>query len=159
MVKPFPGTCSYFPHRFDFYHCIYASTEELIHPDQPNTTGNLILRNEAAVILKECGISNKGFLLLTTALTITAKNPNELNNLKKGLYPKVAREHQTTATRVERNIRSAIEKAWTTCDPAILNFYFGNTIDPHKGKPTNLQFLVILTEVIQRRCNYPCVPL
>ena len=60
----------------------------------------------------------------------------------KELYPALAREVSSTASRVERSMRHAIEKAFTRsgwCDDVMA--LFGNAIDPDKGKPTVTEFV------------------
>ena len=42
------------------------------------------------------------------------------------LYPEIAKKNGTTASRVERAIRHAIEVAWDRGDVDTLNSYFGS---------------------------------
>lgn len=66
-----------------------------------------------------------------------------------GLYHIIAEEFGTTATRVERAIRHGIEVAWNRCDPDVVMEYFGNTVNPNTGKPTNLEFISRIASVIR----------
>lgn len=152
MASLYPGSCSNCPHRFDYYSWLSDHADTHIKTTVPEKA---VIQNEILRILKECGITNKGYQLLITGLMFSVQNPMVLENLKKNLYPKIARIHHTTATRVERNIRTAIEKAWTYSEPIILERYFGNTVSPIKGKPTNLQFFIVLTEIIRESCSFP----
>lgn len=72
---------------------------------------------------------------------------------KKVLYPEVARKFGTTASRVERAIRHAIEVAWDRGDLDTLQKYFGFTVSNSKGKPTNSEFIAMIADrlVLQRR--------
>ena len=64
----------------------------------------------------------------------------------KGLYPEIAKKNGTTASRVERAIRHAIEVAWDRGDVDTLNSYFGYTIHNLRGKPTNSEFIAMIAD-------------
>ena len=55
----------------------------------------------------------------------------------------------TTASRVERAIRHAIEVAWDRGDVDTLNSYFGYTIHNLRGKPTNSEFIAMISDKIR----------
>ena len=67
----------------------------------------------------------------------------------KQLYPGVARKYDTTSSRVERAIRHAIEVAWDRGDVEVLNSYFGYTIHNTRGKPTNSEFIAMISDKLQ----------
>ena len=71
-----------------------------------------------------------------------------LESVTKLLYPAVAKKFKTTPSRVERAIRHAIEIAWDRGDIDTLNSYFGYTINTGKGKPTNSEFIALITDKI-----------
>ncbi|MDL2254216.1 sporulation initiation factor Spo0A C-terminal domain-containing protein [Ruminococcaceae bacterium OttesenSCG-928-I18] len=73
-------------------------------------------------------------------------DPSLINAVTKILYPEIASAYDTTASRVERAIRHAIEVAWDRGDIDILNFYFGSTIHASRGKPTNSEFIAMLAD-------------
>ena len=64
----------------------------------------------------------------------------------KVLYPSVAKKYDTTSSRVERAIRHAIEVAWDRGDVDVLNSYFGYTIHNSRGKPTNSEFIAMISD-------------
>ena len=72
-----------------------------------------------------------------------------LESITKVLYPGVAKKFKTTASRVERAIRHAIEIAWDRGDLDTLNSYFGYTVNTGKGKPTNSEFIALITDKIR----------
>ena len=74
-----------------------------------------------------------------------------INNITFGLYPQLAARFNTTAARVERAIRHLIEVTWSRGDMEVLNFYFGNTVNPEKGKPTNGEFVARLANIVSRQ--------
>ena len=64
----------------------------------------------------------------------------------------MAKRFGTTSSRVERAIRHAIEVAWDRGDIDTLNGYFGYTIQNSRGKPTNSEFIAMISDNI-RLCN------
>ena len=52
---------------------------------------------------------------------------------------------------VERGIRHLIEVTWTRADMDILCGYFGNTVSPDRGKPTNGEFIARIANVVRQR--------
>ena len=58
----------------------------------------------------------------------------------------VAKKHGTTSSRVERAIRHAIEGAWDRGDVDVLNSYFVYTIHNGRGKPTNSEFIAMISD-------------
>ena len=86
----------------------------------------------------------------------TVKSPELINSVTKLLYPTVAKAYQTTASRVERAIRHAIEVAWDRGDLDVLNAYFGYTIQNSRGKPTNSEFIAMIADKLSlrlKRCS------
>ena len=61
----------------------------------------------------------------------------------------IAKRNMTTASRVERAIRHAIEVAWDRGDVDTLNSYFGYTIHNLRGKPTNSEFIAMISDKIR----------
>ena len=72
-----------------------------------------------------------------------------INAVTKVLYPAVAKKFGTTASRVERAIRHAIEVAWDRGDLETLQKYFGYTVNSAKGKPTNSEFIAMIADRLQ----------
>ena len=60
----------------------------------------------------------------------------------------MAKRFNTTASRVERAIRHAIEVAWDRGDLETLQKYFGYTVSNIKGKPTNSEFIALIADRI-----------
>ena len=88
-----------------------------------------------------------GYQYLREAILITTADPSVLNKaVTKILYPEIARRYGTTALRVERCIRSAIETAWDRASPETLPKYFGCTVSSQRGKPSNAEFIALLAE-------------
>lgn len=90
-----------------------------------------------------------GYPYLVSAIRLVVENPALSRGLTKTLYPKVAALHQTTPGRAERAIRGAIETGWERGSIEVLDGYFGNTINPARGKPTNGEFIVRIANVVR----------
>ena len=92
-----------------------------------------------------------GHPFVVEAVLMAVENRYYINNITFGLYPQIAAKFDTTATRVERGIRHLIEVTWIRGDMDILCRYFGNTIDPDRGKPTNGEFIARLANIVQQQ--------
>ena len=99
-------------------------------------------------ILHQIGVPAhiKGYQFLRDAILLTMNEPEYINAVTKRLYPEIAKKNGTTASRVERAIRHAIEVAWDRGDVDTLNSYFGYTIHNLRGKPTNSEFIAMIAD-------------
>ncbi len=93
----------------------------------------------------------KGYHYLRYAIMTAVENPDIINAVTKQLYPSVAKHFDTTSSRVERAIRHAIEVAWDRGDVEVLNSYFGYTIHNSRGKPTNSEFIAMISDKLRLR--------
>ena len=82
-----------------------------------------------------------GFSYIVTALELIALDPDYLNHITKGLYVDVAKKCSSTAARVERNIRHAIEIGFLKGDLEEIEKIFHCSSYSDKGAPTNSKFL------------------
>ena len=99
-------------------------------------------------VLREFSIplNLKGCQYLREAIILTAKDTQLVHSVMKRLYPEVAKKFNTTPSRVERDIRHAIEVAWDRGDIEVLQKYFGYTVSNIKGKPTNSEFIAMIAD-------------
>ncbi|MBQ1985786.1 MAG: sporulation transcription factor Spo0A [Clostridia bacterium] len=99
-------------------------------------------------ILHQIGVPAhiKGYHYLRDSILLAINEPEIINAVTKQLYPSVAKQHDTTSSRVERAIRHAIEVAWDRGDVDVLNSYFGYTIQNSRGKPTNSEFIAMISD-------------
>lgn len=120
-----------------------------VEADCPQLAWNL----EASVtsVILEIGVPAhvKGYQYLREAIMLATGERDALNGVTKILYPSIARNHATTASRVERAIRHAIELAWDRGDMETLQHYFGSTINSSKGKPTNCEFIALVSDKLR----------
>ena len=91
----------------------------------------------------------KGYHYLREAILLAIDDPEIINFVTKQLYPTVAKRFSTTSSRVERAIRHAIEVAWDRGDVDTLNSYFGYTIHNLRGKPTNSEFIAMISDKLR----------
>lgn len=91
----------------------------------------------------------KGYHYLRCAIMKSLEDPEMLESVTKLMYPSVAKDFDTTPSRVERAIRHAIEIAWDRGDVEILNSFFGYTVNTGKGKPTNSEFIALIVDKIK----------
>ena len=80
---------------------------------------------------------------------MTVEDVELLNSVTKVLYPSIAKKYQTTASRVERAIRHAIEVAWNRGRIETIEELFGYTVNTGKGKPTNSEFIALIADKIR----------
>ena len=109
------------------------------------------LKNLVTSVIHEIGVPAhiKGYQYLREAIMIAVDDMDVINAVTKVLYPEVARRFSTTPSRVERAIRHAIEVAWDRGDVDTLNSYFGYTIHNLRGKPTNSEFIAMISDKIR----------
>lgn len=102
-------------------------------------------------ILHQIGVPAhiKGYHYLRESIIMSINTPEVINAVTKQLYPAVAKKYSTTSSRVERAIRHAIEVAWDRGDVEILNSYFGYTIHTGRGKPTNSEFIAMISDKLR----------
>jgi two-component system response regulator (stage 0 sporulation protein A) len=106
------------------------------------------IESQVTKIIHQIGVPAhiKGYQYLRSAILMTINDSNIINSVTKVLYPSVAKQYQTTTSRVERAIRHAIEVAWDRGDIDTLNSYFGYTIQNNRGKPTNSEFIAMIAD-------------
>jgi two-component system response regulator (stage 0 sporulation protein A) len=96
----------------------------------------------------------KGYHYLRYAIILSLDDVEMLDSITKKLYPSIASHFNTTSSRVERAIRHAIEIAWDRGDIDVLNNLFGYTINIAKGKPTNSEFIALITDNLRLRFKF-----
>lgn len=107
-----------------------------------------------AGVLTELGIrpNLKGSQYLRTAVGLCLEDKEELDGITKRLYPSVAKQHRTTADKVEHAVKRAIEGSWIKGDTGQQKRVFG--YDARDGKrPTNLEFISQVTDYVENRSS------
>ena len=109
------------------------------------------LENDVTEIIHDVGVPAhiKGYQYLRDAIMMSVNDVEMMNSITKILYPTIAKKHKTTASRVERAIRHAIEVAWTRGNVETIDDLFGYTVNNGKGKPTNSEFIALISDKIR----------
>lgn len=116
-------------------------------PQGPNKS----LEEIVTEIIHDVGVPAhiKGYQYLREAIVMSVLDMDMLNSVTKILYPEVAKKFKTTPSRVERAIRHAIEVAWSRGKVDTIEELFGYTVSIGKGKPTNSEFIALITDKIR----------
>ena len=114
----------------------------------PKTKVNKSLDERLANIFISVGIPAhiKGYQFLREAIKMSIENPEIINSITKRLYPEVAEKFDTTASKVERAIRHAIEVAWNKGKIENINHLFGIKVYTSNDKPTNGEFIALVAD-------------
>lgn len=87
-----------------------------------------------------------GYQYLREAIKMTVAEQSLINNVTKKLYPEIAEKFNTTASKVERAIRHAIEVAWNRGRIDAINSVFGTKLYIGTDRPTNSEFIALLAD-------------
>ena len=77
------------------------------------------------------------------------EQPELIGGITKELYPLIGRTYETSASRVERAIRHAIEVSWNRGDWDLMEEIFGHSVDIDRAKPTNSEFIVTIADKLK----------
>ena len=124
----------------------HTGTQEL-----QKTVDTRDLEQDVTDMIHEIGVPAhiKGYQYLREAIMMSVDDPGMISSITKILYPTIAKRFQTTPSRVERAIRHAIEVAWSRGKLDTLDDLFGYTVSNGKGKPTNSEFIALLSDKIR----------
>ncbi|MED4454877.1 sporulation initiation factor Spo0A C-terminal domain-containing protein [Metabacillus fastidiosus] len=111
-------------------------------------------KSQIFTVLFKLGIPNhiKGFRYLTDALLLTYEDSLLLSAITKELYPYIAKKYNTTASRVERAIRHAIEIGWNRGNKEDISSILGYPITNTTLKPTNSEYINLLVKYLKNSC-------
>jgi two-component system response regulator (stage 0 sporulation protein A) len=102
--------------------------------------------------LRQLGVPQHilGYDYLAEAVELVIRDHSILQRITKELYPTLAKHHMTTASRIERAIRHAVEIG---CDntrmEGLADELFCNSINSYTGRPTNAHFIAAVAEHVQ----------
>ncbi len=88
----------------------------------------------------------KGYYYLREGVKMAIETPEIINNITKKLYPKIGEKYKTTASKVERVIRHAIEVAWNRGRIETINSMLGIRAYVGNEKPTNGEFIALIAD-------------
>ena len=73
-------------------------------------------------------------------------DPTIINKVTKELYPKIGKKFETSASKVERAIRHAIEVAWNRGRTEAISSIFGAKVYIGNERPTNSEFIALVAD-------------
>lgn len=88
----------------------------------------------------------KGYRYLREGIRMAVVDPHVINNVTKVLYPQIGEKYATSASKVERAIRHAIEVAWNRGRIDAINSIFGARVYLGTEKPTNSEFIALVAD-------------
>jgi len=123
-----------------------SESKPVYHTSSPRS-----LEVEVTNIMHEIGVPAhiKGYQYLRDAIMMVVEDLDVINSITKLLYPTIARNYNTTPSRVERAIRHAIEVAWSRGQIEAIDQLFGYTVSVGKGKPTNSEFIAMVADKLR----------
>lgn len=91
-----------------------------------------------------------GFPYLATTLTLVVRDPSKVNSMVKGLYTEVAEMYESTPSRVNKAISSAIRSSWSKGNIKYQHQLFGSSVSSITGSPTNLEFIMRVSDNLRK---------
>ena len=88
----------------------------------------------------------KGYSFLREGVKMVVEEPDVINNITKKLYPSIGEKYNTSASKVERAIRHAIEVAWNRGRIDNINNILGVRAYVGSEKPTNGEFIALVAD-------------
>ena len=88
----------------------------------------------------------KGYSFLREGVKMAVEDPAIINSITKRLYPMIGEKYATSASKVERAIRHAIEVAWNRGRIDSINGILGVRAYVGAEKPTNGEFIALVAD-------------
>lgn len=88
----------------------------------------------------------QGYFFLKESIKLAIYNPTFVGAITKIMYPTIAVKFKTTACRVERSIRHALDVSYNKGKIMNLNDIFGLKILDVNEKPTNSEFVALIAD-------------
>ena len=126
--------------------------------EKENTTNiekDYLIEKKLVDILLSVGISAnlQGYQFLKESIKLAIDNPKYISAITKIMYPTIASKYKTTACRVERAIRHALEVSFNKGKIININEIFGLKIFDLFEKPTNSEFVALIADKISLEIN------
>ncbi len=121
---------------------------ETLRGENKRMPKNRVLEEKISNIFITVGIPAhiKGYQFLREAIKMAIEEPDIINSITKQLYPSIASRFSTSASKVERAIRHAIEVAWNRGKIENINNLFGIKVYDSNEKPTNGEFIALVAD-------------
>lgn len=150
------GASYYMVKPFDM-NLLYSRIVEIARAEPVNPSGGMDAAKEESVdeqitnLFLTLGIPAhiKGYQYLREAVRMVLDNHDMINRITKELYPGIAKKFDTSASKVERAMRHAIEVAWTRGRLDTVNQMYGYKVFQKDDKPTNGELISCVAEKIR----------
>jgi len=128
------------------YDNMYVNSERV-----NNAAKEMNVEIEVTNLMHRLGIpaNISGHQYLREGIIMVVEDRGLITGITKVLYPDIAKKYRTTAAKVERAIRHAIEVCWLRGRTDVLEHTFGYTINSERGKPTNSEFIAMVADKIR----------
>jgi len=119
--------------------------EEIIVEKKPESNQ---IQMAISKLLHSLGVPShiKGYQYIRESIFMMYTSKEMIGGITKEIYPEIAERFDTTASRVERAIRHAIEVSWSRGDYDLMEEIFGHSVDYDRAKPTNSEFIATLAD-------------
>ena len=124
------------------------ATDDKINGANAKSFHQVSLEEKISKIFINVGIPPhiKGYGFLREGVKMAVEDPDIINNITKKLYPSIGEKYNTTASKVERAIRHAIEVAWNRGRIDNINNILGVRAFMGTEKPTNGEFIALVAD-------------
>lgn len=109
------------------------------------------LEGSVSEFMLELGIPAhlRGYQFLRSAVLLCVEDMELVGSVTKLLYPDLARLYQTTAQKIERAIRNAIEVSWERGNGELFETLFGYRNTEEYSRPTNSEYIATVADYIR----------
>ncbi|MFA9379055.1 MAG: sporulation initiation factor Spo0A C-terminal domain-containing protein [Lachnotalea sp.] len=116
----------------------YHSNDSL---DELNETA--ILKKRILHELENIGFSTNyiGTEYITAALLLLSENQDKSYQISKTIYPALATQYNSDSSNIEKAIRMAIERVWSSSSLLQLSKYYPYEVNNKNGRPSNGEFI------------------
>ena len=123
----------------------------ILNINEIKSINNKDLKINLTKLLHELGVPSniKGYEYIREGIMLLYNDPSIIGGITKELYPEIADKYNTSASRVERAIRHAIEVSWNRGNLDLMEEVFGHSIDYDKAKPTNSEYIVTVADKLK----------
>ncbi len=149
MIKPFDSSLLYERIKLLCTRCRNKNSESIKNAGSIPSERTLEISVTNTIHAVGVPANIKGYQYLRDAIIMSINDTELINAVTKQLYPKVAKKHNTSPSRVERAIRHAIEVACVRGSEEALYSLFGYTVNNAKGKPTNSEFIAMIADKLR----------
>lgn len=125
-----------------------CSKTQTLYKNNDEDSEQKLLNVKLSNLLMTVGIpaNTQGYKYLRCAIILVFQHPDYAKSITKQLYPIVAKQFDTTASRVERSISHAIEIAWNRGKIDKINGVFGIDLFGKYDRPTNGELIALLSD-------------